>query len=102
MYMRTNGVLIFPYTTLLRSDGSVYLNGTAGSTLIINSGTIKKSAGVSGSNFTVPLTMQSGSQFQVQSSIMYLGGTLTNTGSTFTVSTVATLYFYYTDTRTFN
>src|SRR2546423_15637308 len=65
MYMQNNAVLTNSGTIDFESGGSLDHNGTAGTTLLINRGTIKKSVGTSGSNFTVPLTMQSGSQIQV-------------------------------------
>src|SRR5205085_2991768 len=68
---------------------------------ITNSGTIKKSAGSSGSTFNVPLITQSGSSVLAQASIFYLGP-ITSTGATFNVSPPATLNFYYSDTRTFD
>src|SRR5205823_6009017 len=69
-YLQNNAVLTNSGTIDLQSDGSVILNGGA-STAIVNAGTIKKSAGASGSTFNVPLTLQSGSQFLVQNTIVY-------------------------------
>src|SRR5204862_165484 len=82
---------------------NVYLNSLAGTTAIVNTGTgiIKKSSGTSGTVFNVPLTAQSGSQFQVQSGLIYLGA-VTSTGAAFTVSSGANLYFYYSDSRSFD
>src|SRR5205085_8032638 len=87
-------------------SSSVYMNGTVGTTAVINTGTgvIKKSAGTTstGSSFTVPLTMQSGSQFLINTGIVYFGGTLASTGATLNVASGATAWFYYGDTRTFD
>src|SRR5205085_4373141 len=96
----------FPYTTLFRSvltnsgtidlqgdSSSVYLNGVAGTTAVVKTrtGAIKKCAGSTstGSSFSVPLTMQSGSQFLINTGIVYCGGTLTSTGGTFSVASGA-------------
>ncbi|HEX3108095.1 MAG TPA: LamG-like jellyroll fold domain-containing protein, partial [Thermoanaerobaculia bacterium] len=100
MYLTNNAVLTNSGTLDLQGDASVYLS-TGASTAVVNSGTIKKSAGTTGSSFSVPLTLQSGSQLLVQASILYVGN-LTSTGGTTSVSNGATLYFYYTTTSSFD
>jgi hypothetical protein len=83
-----------------QSDGAIYLG--AGTASITNSNIIKKSNGTSsGSTISVPLTMQSGSQFNVTTGTFYLAD-VTSTGATFSVSTGTTLNFYYNNTRTFD
>src|SRR5205823_1970812 len=99
-YLQNNAVLTNSGTIDLQSDGSVVLNGGA-STAIVNGGTIKKSAGASGSSFNVPLTLQSGSQLLVQNTILYLGN-VTSNGGTLDVSNGATAYFYYTTASSFD
>jgi fibronectin-binding autotransporter adhesin len=99
-YMTNNAVLTNRGTNDLQSDAGVYLSLGA-STAVVNSGTIKKSAGTSGSSFSVPLTLQSGSQLLVQASILYAGN-ITSTGATVSVSNGATLYFYYTASSSFD
>jgi uncharacterized repeat protein (TIGR01451 family) len=101
MYLQNNAVLTNSGTIDFQGDSNLYLNGAAGTTAVVNSGTIKKSAGTNGSSLTVPLTAQSGSQLLVQASILYMGE-VTSSGATFSVSSGATLYFYYSNTRTFD
>jgi hypothetical protein len=100
-YMQNNAALTNSGTIDFQGDGATYMNGTVGTTNITNNGTIKKSAGTGSSTFNVPLIAQSGSQFLAQSGTFYVGA-VTSTGAIFTVSTGATLYFYYNDTRTFD
>ncbi|HKS22368.1 MAG TPA: LamG-like jellyroll fold domain-containing protein [Thermoanaerobaculia bacterium] len=101
IYLQGNAVLTNSGTIDYQSDGNLYVNGAVGSCAVVNSGTIKKSSGISGSNLAVPLTAQSGSQLMVQSGPLYLSA-VTATGAAFSVTTTANLYFYYNDTRTFD
>ena len=101
IYLQNNAVLTNNGMMDLQGDSGVYLSGTAGTTAVVNNGTIKKSAGASGSTFNVALTAQSGSQFLVQSSAVYIDA-ITSTGGAFNVSSGATLYFYYGGNRTFD
>jgi uncharacterized repeat protein (TIGR01451 family) len=101
IYMQNNAVLTNSGTIDIQGDGAIYMSGTVGSTAVVNSGTIKKSGGTGGSTFSVPLTAQSGSQFLVQSGLLYLGA-VAATGASFNVSSGATLNFYYSDVRTFD
>ena len=101
LYLQNNAVLTNSGTIDLQGDSSVYLNSVAGTTAVVNSGTIKKSAGTSVSNFNVALTAQSGAQFLVQSGTVYADA-ITSTGAAFTVSSGATLTFYYGGNRTFD
>src|SRR5437763_3888287 len=87
LYMQNNAVLTNSGTIDLQGDSSsVYLNSVAGTTAVVNTstGVIKKSAGTTntGSSFTVPLTMQSGSQFLINTGIVYCGETRTTPGGT--------------------
>jgi uncharacterized repeat protein (TIGR01451 family) len=102
IYVQNNAVLTNSGTLDLLGDGSVYLSGVAGTTAVVNSGTIRKSGGTNYSYFTVPLTAQSGSQFNVQSGTLYHGGNLTATSAAFNIGSGAALSFYYSDTRTFD
>jgi uncharacterized repeat protein (TIGR01451 family) len=102
IYMQNNAVLTNNGTIDIQGDGSVYLNGAAGTTAVVNNGTIKKSAGTNYGYFTVPLTAQSGSQFNVQSGTLYSGGALNASGAAFNISGGAALSLYYGDTRTFD
>src|SRR5205085_7814781 len=101
IYVGNNATITNSGTIDFQADNQIYMNGTIGTTSITNSGTIKKSAGSSGSTFNVPHIAQSGSQLLAQASIFYLGP-ITSTGGTFDVSAGATLDFYYSDTRTFD
>ena len=101
MYVGNNAVITNSGAINMTSDGSLYMNGTVGTTALVNSGTITKSAGTSGSTLNVPLTMQNGSSLDTQASILYMGP-IAATGAAFTLSSGATLYFYYADTRTFD
>src|SRR5947207_1628352 len=92
----------------ISSEGSLDVSGDArspsgGSTwaAIVNGGTIKKSAGASGSSFNVPLTLHCGSRRLVQNTIRYRG-TVTSNGATLDVSSGATAYFYYTTASSFD
>src|SRR6185369_94167 len=99
-YLENNAVLTNSGLIDFQNDGNLYLNGAAGSTAVVNSGTIRKSAGTS-SYFTVPLTMQSGGQFNVLAGTVYIGA-ITSTGGTFNVASGATLQTYTGDARTFD
>jgi large repetitive protein len=101
MYLGNNAVLTNNGTIDLQGDSNLYLSGVAGTTAINNNGTLKKSAGASGSSISVPLLANSGSQQLVQSSILYVGN-ITATGATFTLSSGTTLLFYYTSTASFD
>src|SRR5207249_3557055 len=87
MYMQNNAVLTNSGTLEFFGDSSIYVSGTVGTTSVVNTGTgtIKKTSGTSYSYFTVPLTMQSGSQFQVNSTTIYFGN-ITSTGGTMTIA----------------
>jgi len=102
-YIQNNAVLTNSGTIDYQSDGNIYLNSVAGTTAVINSGTITKSAGAaSGSRITVPLTMQSGSQFVLTTGQLLYIGDVTSTGGTFSVASNAVLFFYYTNTASFD
>ena len=101
MYLQDNAVLTNNNVISYQGDANIYVNGTVGSTSIVNNGTIQKVAGTVGSNLDVPLTAQSGSQLNVGTGILYLHN-VAATGAAFSVSAGATLYFYYTATATFD
>src|SRR5205085_11236156 len=107
IYLQNNAVLTNSGTLDFQADSSsLYLNGAAGSISVVNTatGVIKKSGGTTttGSTFNVPLTMQSGSQFQLNANgTLYLGN-VSSTGGAFTVPSGATLTFYYTTTSSFD
>jgi large repetitive protein len=100
-YMLNNAVLTNSGTIDVQGDGGMYLNSVAGTTAVINSGTIKKSGGTGNSALNVPLTAQSGSQFLVQSGSFYVGA-VTSTNSTFNAASGTNLIFNTNDTRTFD
>jgi hypothetical protein len=101
IYLLNNAVLTNSGTINLQGDGGIYLNSALGTTAIVNSGTITKSGGSSYSQINVPITAQSGSQFNVQAATFYLAG-VTSTGGTFNVASGTTLIFNTNDTRTFD
>jgi fibronectin-binding autotransporter adhesin len=100
IYLQNNAVLNNSGTIDIQGDGGVYLNGVAGTTSVVDSGTIRKSAGTTGT-FNVPLTLQSGGQFLIQSGLLYLGN-IASTGGTLNISSGATGYLYYTTAATFD
>jgi uncharacterized repeat protein (TIGR01451 family) len=100
-YLQNNAVLTNSGTIDFQGDGALYLNSVAGTTAVVNSGTIKKSSGTASVTFNVPLTAQSGSHLNVLTGTFLLGA-VTSTGGNFTVSSGATLYFNTSDTRTFD
>src|ERR1051326_8432522 len=101
IYLQNNAVLTNNGTIDYQGDGNIYVNGTVGTTSIVNNGTIQKTSGTNGSNLDVPLVAQSGSQLTVQTGPLYLHN-VTSSGASFSVSAGATLYFYYTTTATFD
>src|ERR1041385_3309731 len=101
MYLQNNAVLTNNNVISYQGDANIYVNGTVGSTSIVNNGTIEKVGGTVGSNLDVPLVAQSGSQLNVGTGILYMHN-VAATGAAFSVSGAATLYFYYTTTATFD
>jgi hypothetical protein len=101
MYLQNNAVLTTSGIVDFQGDSSIYLNSVAGTTAVANSGTIKKSAGTGNTTFNVPLTMQSGGQFLVQSGTVYFGN-IASTGGSFNISSGALAILYYTTTATFD
>src|ERR1051326_3854298 len=80
IYLQNNAVLTNNGTIDYQGDGNIYVNGTVGTTSIVNNGTIQKTSGTNGSNLDVPLVAQSGSQLTVQTGPLYLHN-VTSTGA---------------------
>src|SRR6266542_5514955 len=100
-YMQNNASLTNTGLIDFLGDGGIYQNGALGTMSITSSGTIRKSGGTGAANLGMPLIAQSGAQILGQSGTFDIYA-VTSSGATFNVSNGAVLYFYSTDTRTFD
>src|SRR5262249_36644737 len=101
LYMQNNAVLNNSGIIDVQGDGALAQQGPIGTTAIVNSGTIKKSAGASGSTINIPITLQSGGQLLVQATIASLGNIPSN-GGPLNLASGTPGYLYYTPAATFD
>src|SRR5260221_12864739 len=98
--MLNNASIANSGTIDFQGDGGIYVSGATGTIAITNSGTIKKSAGTGSSTLNVPLVLQSGSQFLVQTGTIFFLDAMTAT-TTMIASASGTTHYYYYNVRPF-
>ncbi len=101
LIMQNNAQLVNNGTLTFSGDGTLFMNGTVGTTAVTNNGTIQKSGGTSQTTISVPIVMNSGAQLLGNSGQLNVG-TITATGSAITAASGATIDFYNNTTRSFD